>query len=102
MVVFLNFAPPVLLCGTMIAIVKVIVFVPIMVDCLTSFPSTSRSLSLAPTHHVFSLCDLDLTPVLRTNSCFVSPFLQIVPAEEQLRARKDCQFRDLAYTRTPS
>ena len=33
LVFFLNFAPPVLLCGIMIAIVEVIVFVPIMVDC---------------------------------------------------------------------
>ena len=40
-------------------------------------------------HHVFSLCDLDLSPVLRKNSCFVPLLLQILPAEEPVRAKKE-------------
>ena len=38
---------------------------------------------------VFSLCDLDLSPVLRKNSCFIALLLQIVLAEEQVRAKKE-------------
>ena len=50
LVVYLNFAPPVLLCGIMIAIVEVIVFVPIMVDCPDFISFNFKDLSVSGTN----------------------------------------------------
>ena len=58
LVVFLSFAGPVLLFGIMIAIVGVIVFVPIMVDCLGFFSFDFKE-SLSGTR---SPCVLSLRP----------------------------------------